>query len=351
MMAYGASRPIPFQQGICESQALEPGITGNFTNDAMQLMVDAVGCNTSSLDSVETIACLRSLDGDTLLNASLATYNDDMYHNLGDIWLPTVDGDFLPAAPSELIQTGRLPKVTAMIGWCDDDTTLFTDTSIITANDTRTWLQAYVPDVTPANIDALLSLYPVSDFAPNEGAGLSAEFYRAARVVRDIIMTCQPIHYGSAFAAAQGGDNVYLYDWNQTLLGPLLEAADNLTGLGSIHTSEFAYIFGNLSHYNISGYPFEPTDADWALEARGSRSWATFATTGRPGATGLGTFQGFEPAYSSDGNLTKIFVVGGEFEGSSAVDGPGATAATAAQKLRERCAFINSKEMIGQLKY
>jgi len=35
MMAYGASKPVPFHQAICESQALEAGITGNFTTDAM----------------------------------------------------------------------------------------------------------------------------------------------------------------------------------------------------------------------------------------------------------------------------------------------------------------------------
>lgn len=349
MMAYGASKPLPFQQGICESQALEPGITGNFTIDAMQLVVDAVGCNTTSLHSAETVACMRALDGDTLLNASISTYLSDMAHNIGDIWLPTVDGDFLPAAPSELIRTGSLPNVTAMIGWCEDDVAYFTDTSIATANDTRDFMQEYLPDVTPANIESLLSLYPVTDFAADEAAGLSAEFYRTARMFRDIIMTCQPIHYGSALAAA-GGD-VYLYAWNQTILGPLLEAVAGLTGLGPVHTSEFAYIFGNLTHYNVSGYPFAPTDADWALESRGANSWASFAATGHPGVAGRDTFQGFEPGFSANGTLENVFVVGGATEGLSAVNGPGATAAMAAEKLRERCAFINSEDMIEQLRY
>lgn len=35
IMAYGADKPVPFQQASCESQALEPGITGNFTIEAM----------------------------------------------------------------------------------------------------------------------------------------------------------------------------------------------------------------------------------------------------------------------------------------------------------------------------
>ncbi|KAK4232947.1 Carboxylesterase [Achaetomium macrosporum] len=110
IMGYGASKPVPFQQGICQCQALEPGITGNFTIDAMQAVVDYVDCDPNNLHSKETVACLRNLDMQTLLNASLATYSSDIAHNIGDIWLPVVDGDFLPAAPSTLIRQGRFAQ-------------------------------------------------------------------------------------------------------------------------------------------------------------------------------------------------------------------------------------------------
>jgi hypothetical protein len=61
IMAYGGSKPLPFQQASCESQALEPGITGHFTLDAMSDVSNFVGCNTSDLQSAETIDCLRQL--------------------------------------------------------------------------------------------------------------------------------------------------------------------------------------------------------------------------------------------------------------------------------------------------
>src|ERR1700761_6922218 len=35
ILAYGGAKPQPFQQGICQSQALEPGITGNSTRTSM----------------------------------------------------------------------------------------------------------------------------------------------------------------------------------------------------------------------------------------------------------------------------------------------------------------------------
>lgn len=346
IMAFGASKPVPFHQGICESQALEPGITANFTIDAMQALVEYVGCNSSSLHSKDTVACLRKFDMATLLNASLATYQSDIAHNIGDIWLPAVDGDFLPSAPSQLIREGRFANVTTMIGWCDDDLTFFTDTSIKSPGDTLKFISEYLPDLTPDNVHKLLSLYPESDFPA--GKSLSSEFYRSARIFRDILMTCQPMWYAEHIAAA--GNEVYMYDWNQTILDPILAYITNHTGFGPIHTSEFAYIFGNLSHYEIDGYPFHPSEFDYKLRDRGSRSWSTFASIGKPGLKGHDTFKGFTPAFRTV-NETYVFVVGGPHEGLSALDGPHAHPEVVKQKLKERCAFINSPEIIEQLRY
>lgn len=348
IMAYGAGKPAPFQQAICQSQALEPGITGNFTIDAMKLLVDYVGCNVTHLHSEKTIVCLRKLDTQTLLNASLSTYQSDISHNIGDIWLPVIDGDFLPAAPSTLIQEGRFADVTTMIGWCEDDVTFFTDPTIKTPDDTYKFVSSYVPDVTKANVDKLLSLYPVSDFVADATPTLSSEFFRAARIFRDILMVCQPMWYGQNLAKA--GNTVYLYDWNQTILEPYLEQETGKTGWGPIHTSEFAYIFGNLSHYDVGDHPFHPKPADYDLTSRGSRSWTTFASTGKPGLRGHDTFEGFKPAFPNEHDVY-VFVAGGLSEGLSAIDGRHAREAVRAQRLRERCEFINSPEMIEQLRY
>ncbi|KAI1313523.1 putative lipase [Xylaria venustula] len=348
IMAYGASKPVPFQQGICESQANEPGITGKFTIDAMQLMVDAVGCNTSSLHSAETVECLRHFDMETLLNASLATYSDDIAHNIGDIWLPVVDGDFLPDAPSQLIREGKFANVTTMIGWCNNDLTIFTDTTISTAKQAHDFIQKYVPTMTGENVDKLLSLYPVSDFKANEAANLSSQFYRTAQAFRDILMVCQPMFYAENLA--RRGNDVYLYEWNQTISDQIIEALVNETGYGVIHTSDLEYVFGNLSVYNSGEYTFHARTGDYALASRGSRSWSTFASTGKPSSQGNGTFTGFTTAFPKNDEI-EIFIAGGPHEGISPIDGPSAKDVLAVQRLRERCAFINSDEIIEQLRY
>lgn len=346
-LAYGGDVPVPFQQGICESQALEPGITGNFTLVQMQLLVDATGCNDTDINSNDTIACLRALDTDTFAQASFDTYVADIPHNIGDSWLPVVDGDFLPAAPSELLVQGRFANVTTMILWAEDDVEFYTPPDISTPEDTYNFVASYLPAMTNQSIEDMLALYPSSDFQDNPAANHTREFYRSARLFRDVIMTCQPIYYGETLAKA--GNIVYLADQNETMLAPILASLGS-PGLGPVHTSEFAYTMGNLSHYNVSGYPFNPTAEDYRLQMEESRSWSTFASVGQPSLYARKTLQGFEPAFTVP-NETAIFVIGGGDEGLSTFDGPNSRPGIAAQKLRSRCGFINSPSIIPQLQY
>lgn len=368
LLAFGGTQPVLFRQAICQSQALALGITGNYSRDGMLAVAEATGCNTTDFDGPETIACLRALDTATLFGASEDTWQSDPAHNGGDLWLPAVDGDFLPAAPSQLLREGRFAAVprdvnAVMMGWTDDDTGEFTDPAIETAEDTRNFVSDSASGVSPENIDALLDLYPISDFWADPAAGLSAEFYRSARITRDMMMVCQPVLLGSSLAAAADKTSdiefdIYLYDWNQTVLGPPLQSAYNVTGLGAIHTSEFAYIFANLSRYDVEGYLYEPQDADWVLMKRGSRSWANFATRGRPGTRSDhirddDIFQSFEPGFSPDGELEGIYVIGGPNYGWGLVvsDDGDHGAEISSQRLKERCDFLNSPEMVEQLRY
>ena len=347
IMAYGSTTQ-PFQQGICESQALEPGITANFTLEAMANLVDFIGCNTTSFDSKATVQCLRNQPRQALTHAQFQTSGAGPAQNLGDQWLPVVDGDFLPAAPSELIQKGRFANITTIIGWAQDDANPFTDSSIASNEDNFKFFSAYLPGFTEANVNKLLSLYPVSDFKADPTANLTAQFYRSGRILRDIIFTCQPIYFGQEISRQKGAD-VFYYDQNQTLLEEVFAYA-GLPGLGVVHTSEMAYVFANLSRYNVDDFPYNPNASDFALRSQESRSWSTFAALGHPSLAGHDTLQGWTPAYAHP-NETDIFVIGGPHEGLYAEDGPRSIPAVSSQRLRERCAFINSPEIINQLRY
>ncbi|KAJ1323318.1 acetylcholinesterase [Microdochium nivale] len=356
LLAYGGTKPVPFQKGICESQAIAVGITSTYTRDSMQLLADYVGCNATALDDPATITCLQAVDTLDLTNASQVTY----CNACGDAWLPSVDGDFWPAPPSVLLREGRFAKIpAAVIGWTQDDMTLYTSPSIASPEQTYVTIRGKYPWLSEENLAMLLGLYPVSDFRANETANRTAESYRAARIWRDVLMVCQPIYLAEMLSGA--GSDVYLYNWNQTIAGPALAAVRGLYGVGVPHTAEFAYTFGNLSAYNVNGYPFDPVPGDFALQHRAARSWSTFASKGRPWMEGRDTFVGWDKAFpgvgdggGGDGDTPGqpyVWVAGGPNEGLYAVDGPDAIPEMAEQKIRERCAFINSPEMIEQLRY
>jgi carboxylesterase type B len=354
LLAYGGTKPLPFRSGICESQALEPGITGNFSIDAMKRLIDYLGCNSTDLHSPGTITCLRQFDTETLFNASSETYLGDIAHNIGDIWLPVVDGDFIPAPPSQLVREGRIGKAGYTIGWTEGDVNFFTDPSIATAADTTNFIQTYLPAMPSSVVSELLALYPVAEFAPPSGTNLTAEFYRSARIFRDIIMVCQPIYL--AEAANRKFGEVWLYEWNQTILEPIIEQITNISHMGVVHTSEFAYIFANFSHWNISDYPLHPTQDDYTLQIRASRTWAFFATEGEMQQKGVDhgptvAIAGWDGAYSVEKNNTALYVIGGPHDALWTFDGENSTEGVQSQRLRERCAFINSPRVIEYLQY
>ncbi|PVI05016.1 alpha/beta-hydrolase [Periconia macrospinosa] len=379
LLAYGGKKPLPYQRGIAQSQALEPGLLSapnggpSFTQEAFARVVDHIGCRvTGDYDSQEVIECLRSKDTQSLFNSSFATYLSDISHNIGDIWLPSIDGDFLPEAPSELLKKGKFGKATYMLGWTNDDTNFFTDVNIATEDQAKEFIHKYVPGITfPGATLDLVDMYNVSDFAPppSKNTNLTAEFYLAGRVFRDILMVCEPLYYAEALHRYD--NKVYLYNWNQTILDPIIASVYNVSGMGVIHTSEFAYIWGNLSTYNVSGYPFNPTDEDYNLMHRMSRTWSKFVSSGvvndgpiflnasvgvesgtgqAPQAWMHAFWDGSDPLSPTNSpGYAHVYTVGGANEGFFPIDGPDAPEVWRKQKLVQKCGYLNTPSVVRQL--
>jgi hypothetical protein len=102
---------------------------------------------------------------ETLLNTNIVQLDATSGENDGDIYLPTVDGNFLPPS-SELVRTGCFTKMPILAGWTNNDATLFTPTTIETENDTKLPRKIY-PAITPITLQSFLALYPVSTLQPN----------------------------------------------------------------------------------------------------------------------------------------------------------------------------------------
>jgi carboxylesterase type B len=358
VLAYGNSKPVPFQAAICQSTALEPTMASNISFNATSAISVAAGCN--STDALSTspamIDCLRSLPWEVLLNLTLDFITETSANNDGDIFLPTVDQDFLPELASELVAKGKFPKIAFMAGWMENDATLFTNSAIEGANDTRAFFELYYPDLNSTTLTNLLNLYPVTDFVANTTANLSAEFYRSAEIFRDILLTCPSIYFGAAMAKKYTNTSsppVYLYSGNQTILDGYLDAV-GAPGLGVIHTSELSYLYGNLSVFNLTGnaellktsYTFDPSASDYELARQIPRSWSSFASTEYPTLGGKDTLPGWSSAFPDGKGDGIVYVIGGSNEGMSLDN-----AAEMKEKLAVRCGYLNSKEVIKQLKY
>ncbi|KAJ6790081.1 hypothetical protein PWT90_02085 [Aphanocladium album] len=317
-----ASSPLPFRRGIMQSQALEEGITGTYTADATRRILAATKCDDGRK---RQIACLKALSTEALLNATVDTYLDGPENNLGDIWLPQVDGDFLPDAPRALIRAGRFHRgVDAIVGWTEADLNIVTPGWVRTPEQTRQVIGQYLAGQPASVVDGLLALYPSSDFHDGTGSTvpLGAEFFRTGRVLRDLVMVCPPVLYARHMAAAT--PNVFLYNWNQST---------TRTQLGVTHGAEVSYVFGNLTHPDFYGHRDpKPSAEDAGLRDRATRSWSAFAASGRPDRSGgCDGFASWRPAFG-EGSKPQVFVAGGPAEGM--VDG------AAYERLGERCAYI-----------
>lgn len=227
-----------------------------------------------------------------------------------------------------------------MTGWTEGDLNFYTNTSIATAEDTYDFIRAYLQGLTNDSLETLLNMYPHDEFTP--GTNLSSEFYRSARIFRDVLMVCPSLLYGAA-AAKVNQEPVYHYNFNQTIVGPILDDMLNVSGLGVGHTSEFAYVFGSFEAYNSSAHPIYPSQGDYALMRRASSAWSTFAATGDPTKSRLAV-PGWLKAYSADEG-PYIMTIGGPHEELSPAFGP------PEEMLVERCGLLNDPKIIEALGY
>lgn len=236
-----------------------------------------------------------------------------------------------------------------------DDATLFTPTTIQTVNDTTAFLQKYWKALSPSTITTILNLYPSSSFLPNITAGLSSEYYRSSRIFRDILLTCPSFLVAHAMSLKYNNDTtpapIYLYNHNQTILSTYLDSIGD-PGFGVIHTSDLAYVFGNFTPYCIDE-TIHPSAHDYELMRQMVGSWTAFAYTGNP--TGNGTsLRGWTEAYKSGDTMmdANVYVSGGPYPGISRLSGDESVlSGVVEQRLGERCGFLNSLEVVGELQY
>jgi hypothetical protein len=137
---------------------------------------------------------------------------------------------------------------------------------------------------------------------------------------------------------------VFLYHLNQTTLTPRLAAFGSpdlgITDISLI--SDLPYVFNSISNPSLL---LNNTAANGLLASQMSKSWASFATFGRPSVEGKETLKGWMPNEGVSESDARILVIGGPNGGISAVDGRGLRR----QRLVGRCGFITSAKVRREL--
>lgn len=356
ILSYGGAKPVPFHSAVMGSGSMEPTMASNISFNSTAGVAALAGCNTTDYQSMDAITCLRSLSMETLLDLAVIQQVDSYTNNDGDIYLPTVDQDYLPLKASELLAQGKFAKVPLIAGWMENDATYFTFTNIETANDTKDFISLYYTDLNTTTLTDLLDLYPISEFQADPSANLSSEFYRASQIYRDILLTCPSVLFTQAMAKKYNTANppTYMYAGNQTILGPYLDATEE-PGLGVIHTSELPYLFNNIDLFDITdlelpGYTFEPSASDYALAKSMPLSWISLNKYGDPSRIN-GSMEGWTSAWPSGGSGGEVFVMGGGNMGMSGMGKEGVNGELVKERLVERCGFLGREDVIEQFQY
>ena len=201
-----------------------------------------------------------------------------------------------------------------------------------------------------------LSLYPVSDFNAMVGPEdtVTAQYYRAAQILRDILFTCPVVDYTWRYAKHGGSasTNIRLFEMNQTRFEPIWKYI-GISHWRVGHLSDVPYLLnGDIAGGGDNG----PSQQQLASMVSGSA--AAFAHTGDPSDSTGSILQDWPIAYGNEANSfkadwpdkTTVYLIGGP-HGS----GPASIASNTEKKehsarekaigeakFLQRCEFISS---------
>jgi carboxylesterase type B len=353
--------------GVAFSMSGGPGLNFNAKSDLVSnntaSIAEQIGCiKDGDTQSAATLACLRDAPADQLTGLAVTASRTARPPFGEDFFFPTYDGDFLPDRPSELMRAGKFVKgVPVIASWVTDDA-WYAPPTTSTDRDVLASFGLWLYGLSEATKTKLLELYPLADFEhmvrPDYGGPISAQYYRAAQMNRGLWFTCPVLDFAWQYVRKGGAEplGVWLYEHNATRYTPAFEMMGVLMWRVA-HLSDIPYVLNNQGLMDHSGPQLK-------LSRMISRSIARFANAGSPkGSVGgveawPAAFEGVSKKELMTESPSKLSLelFGGPF-GTRPVtiskDSEGevseAKQAVAWEKLFERCEFINSNKVRGEI--
>ena len=184
-----------FRAAIMNSGSIIPadpvdGVKGQAVYDTV---VDSAGCSSAT----DTLACLREVDYETLLNATNSVCGLLSYCSVALSYLPRPDGTALTQSPEVLVESGKYAPVPFIVGDQEDEGTLFAlfQSNITTIDELVEYFTTYYFfDATQQQIQDLVATYPdiTTDGSPFRTGDLNnwyPQFKRLAAILGDLTFT------------------------------------------------------------------------------------------------------------------------------------------------------------------
>ncbi|KAK7940792.1 alpha/beta-hydrolase [Apiospora aurea] len=288
-------------------------------SDWYQTIYDKIVNQVNCSDVPDTLACLRTVDYDTLypFMASSKVGGPGFY--------PTVDGDIIPNYPTELLHSGRFADIPHLYGTnSDEGTDNAPKGPMNTDADLRDYLEHGAGFGFPASaVGRILELYPddpAQGIPLNTGAERFADaggwqYKRVAAIVGDVFYHAPRLDDARHYA--QHSPDTYIYRFNtRGYVGGDSNVTEGGGGEGSLapaykgvaHYTEVAFVFGNPAYVG-------PWPGYRALSEQMKDQWIRFAHHGNPNDEGLPAW----PRYG-DGDKGLNLVLQTQGQGGSYVE-------------------------------
>lgn len=256
MVLYGGDntykgKPL-FRGGIMNSGSIVPAdpVDGTKGQAIYNKVVSAAGCSKAT----DTLACLRSVDYTTFLNAANSVPGILSYNTVSLSYLPRPDGTALPASPDVLVTSGKYAKVPFIVGDQEDEGTLFglfTSNLSTTADVTKYLSSVFFPAAPASAVSGLVATYQTvtDDGSPFRTWLLNSwypQFKRVSAILGDITFTLtRRIFLDVASPSVPCWSYLSTYDYGTPVLG---------TFHGSDLLQVFYGILDNNAANSIRGY-------------------------------------------------------------------------------------------------
>ncbi|KAL1296824.1 hypothetical protein AAFC00_004450 [Neodothiora populina] len=191
-----------FRGAIMNSGSITPALDVDHPKPQAiyDLVVKNAGCSSAS----DTLACLRNLPYQDLLQATNSVPAIFSYTSLNLAYLPRPDpsDSFYPISPDVAVRNGAYTKVPIIVGDQEDEGTLFSlvQTNITTTEEVVDYFSMIFPDTEVSLTAGLVDTYPDdpaagSPFRTGSANQIYPQFKRVAALVGDVVFNLRRRQY------------------------------------------------------------------------------------------------------------------------------------------------------------